>query len=345
MKLEMLNTVEELKFFPVNGKLSFITDTDINLIQLEKTVSIFRLIDESGLFNFGDKYNQSIGYVREEFSTVKYETLIEGYKEGYKLTLVPSTPLHPNSNYALFIDKSLSSEPVKIEKTVSKSSSAISTEVINSGLIRNKELKIVVTSDPLISETTNLTSVLLTTTTEIKNYTINSKGKRNYFEFEGVKYLLEDKPYLKGETFSISLSDSTSSLDKNLVVLVKTALSADTVQIDPNTSSSRVDYNSVLDYYKSKEVTEEVEEEKPEQFITEEGFRFTYMGYNKILCTLPKELSTDQIDFESSSWEVSEAFNMYTLEQYGYYDPTKKYEVEFSIKTEKDVLLTVREVV
>ena len=346
MNIGILNTNEEFKSFPSNGKIILFSDTALNSVQLANSISIFRLIDESGLFNFGDKYNQSIGYVREEFSTIKYETLQEVYKGGYKLTLVPSEPLHPNSNYALFIDKSLSSEPVKIEKTVSKSSSMIRTEVLNSGLIKSKELKIVITSDPLIDEKTNLTSLSLTTSLEVKNYTINSKSKRNYFEFEGVKYLLEDKPYLKGETFSVVLADSTSSLDKNLVALVKTALSADTVQLDPNTSSGRVDYNSVLEYYKSKEENETTEEELKDStyYVQEDGISYKYMGYNKVLIVLPSNLKTDDLDLDSVTFETSEAFDLYTLEQYGYYDPTKEYKLDLKIRDSRTLLLTVTEV-
>lgn len=343
MEIGLLNTVEELKFFPIDGKVYIYSDTDLEDATIINSISIFRLIDETGLFNFGDKYNQSIGYVREEFSTIPFNIQKEVFKNGFKITLEPLKPLHPNSNYALFIDKSLSSSLSKVEKEISKSNSTLKVEVINLNLVVSKNITITIDSDPQLEEKLNLITCVLNNGIEDKRFTVNVRSSRNYFEFEGVKYILEDKPYIRGERFRVSLSDSKSSMDKNLVSLIKTSLNADTTQIDSDVSSSRINYNDVLDYYKSKEeLIVEEEEISPDTYIQEDGIKYRYIGFNKILCMLPKSIKTSDLDLDNIEIEdVSEAFDMYTLEQYGYFDPTLKYKISTKIKNEKEFFIIV----
>jgi hypothetical protein len=216
-------------------------------------------------------------------------------------------------------------------------------EVINLTLIISKNITVTIDSDPQIEDKLNLVTCVLNNGTTDKRFTVNVRSSRNYFEFEGVKYNLEDKPYIRGERFRVSLSDSKSSMDKNLVSLIKTSLNADTTQIDSDVSSSRISYNDVLEYYKGKEdLVVEEEEISPDTYIQEDGIKYRYIGFNKILCILPKNIKTSDLDLDNIEIEdISEAFDMYTLEQYGYYDPKLKYKISTKIKNEKEFFIIV----
>lgn len=339
MEIELLNTKEELSFFPLNGRIILSSSSEIDENSFKNSISIFRLIDESGLFNFGDKYNQSIGYVREEFSTVPYEIIEEQKGTSFQYTLVP-TILQPNSNYALFIDKGIKPESVKIEKKQSKSTSSIKAELVSPSLVIDTNPILKITSNPIIDEKTNIVKFNLSTNSEITSYTLNLKSSKNFVTVQGVKYTFNDTVYLLGEEFHLSVNSQSGTTSKNLIRLIKTSLNSQTEQITEG--SNRVDYNSVLDYYKEKDNQKvQIEDLEPEIYTQKDGIHFKYLGFNKILIMFPETLPVDLVNLDDVLFEVSEAFDMYTLEQYGYYDPSKTYKLKLTDRSEYELLLEV----
>lgn len=160
MEILLKNTEEELKSLPINSSITLIADRKIEEETLRSSISIFRLIGEQGLFNFGDSYNQSIGYIREEFSTIEYsissKEIIPNSK--YEITLKPLQPLHPNSNYGLFVDKNLDTTSISINKINSKSNSNIKVLLTSVEKI-DKTIVIEVLSNPLITDKANMVTI------------------------------------------------------------------------------------------------------------------------------------------------------------------------------------------
>lgn len=340
MKIELINTKEELNVFPIDGSLKLSSNEQIEKESFLDSVSLFRLIDDQGLFNFGDKYNQSIGYVREEFTTVDYK-FTEEVKDGKYVYSLKPTLLHPNSNYALFIDKNIGTSAVVIEKINSKSNSTITikTETVLKDLL-NSEIEVI--ANPVISATSNIIKLQYSSTLSTKVVLLDLK-KQTELKIDGLVYKFKDYPYLLGEKFIFTFKYN-EPLSSNLIQLIKTSIHSDTTQIDKDDASSTISTDSILEYYKSKDKVEQEDEDLEPETYEEELYFYKYIGYNKIRCRLKAGLTVDDIDFDSLEFETNECFDLYTLEQYGYYNPDKNYTVAHKILNKEEFLLIITEV-
>lgn len=342
MEILLKNTEEELRSLPINSSVTLISNKRLEEDAIKSSISIFRLIGEQGLFNFGDSYNQSIGYIREEFKTIDYNITISEVNGKYETVLKPLVPLHPNSNYGLFIDKSLNTRSILTSKINSKSSSSIKVEqTTNSSIL--KTIIIEVLSDPLITDKANMLSVKYTDDNYISNYTLNLKSTSNFIVYDGIKTIFQNIPYLKGETFITNI-EIDEALSSNFIKLIKTTMSGSVIQTEED--SKGISENDILEYYKNKdkEVQEISIEISPEWYVTA-SFHYKYLGYNKILLKITDEnLVVDDLDLDTFNMSVSEAFDIYTLEQYGYYDPTKEYRLSTQLRNDKEFVLIVEEI-
>ena len=111
MKITILNTIGELKSFPLTQTIKVSFEKAVEDSQLIDCISLIRLPSETGLFNISETYNQSIGYIREKFDIeeVKFTYQVEP-DNSFTVFIKPVRPLSPGFEYLLFVDKKLSAD-------------------------------------------------------------------------------------------------------------------------------------------------------------------------------------------------------------------------------------------
>lgn len=329
----VLNTKQELQSFPLNQSVKLKFSEQVEDSQLSTCIALIRNLSESGLFNISEKYNQSIGYIREKFDVEDVKITSSNSADGFSVIITPVKPLSPGFEYTLFIDKNLSSEFISVTKTVSKSSSSVEAIVTNT---QEADISLEIISDPYVTSTSNITKILITD--HINNTTntvlLDLKAKTTHTFNSNISFKFNSALYVKGEVFNV-LSIPSKTLTDNLFVQIKTALTANVKPLETVEGFESVSNETILDYYKNKVTKKEVVETVP---------KITYVASNKFLIHLPDNITADDVDIENMSYEVSEAFGLYTLESYGLYCPGKNYSVSFEIKDTKTLLVTILEV-
>ena len=100
MKITILNTIGELKSFPLTQTIKVSFEKAVEDSQLIDCISLIRLPSETGLFNISETYNQSIGYIREKFDIeeVKFTYQVEP-DNSFTVFIKPVRPLSPGFEY------------------------------------------------------------------------------------------------------------------------------------------------------------------------------------------------------------------------------------------------------
>lgn len=328
----VLNTKQELQSFPLNQSIKLKFSEQVEDSQLSNCIALIRNISETGLFNISEKYNQSIGYIREKFDVEDVKISTSNATDGFVVTLTPVKPLSPGFEYTLFIDKNLSSEFISVTKSISKSTSTVEAVVSNT---EEADISLEIVSDPYITSTSNITKILVTDhlTTKSSTIILDLKAKTTYTFNSNISFNFNSTVYVKGEVFNV-LSIPSTTLTDNLFVQIKTALTSNVKPLETTESFNSVSNETILEYYKNKVTKKEVIETNP---------RITYTASNKFLIHLPDNITADDVDLDSMSYEVSEAFGLYTLESYGLYCHGKDYSVSIEIKDNKTLLVTILE--
>ena len=120
-KIEIINSEEELKSFPINQSIFLKSNNKIEDSFIKTNIVLIRTLKEHGLLNSSDLYNQNIGYIKNEFDVVPMDISEEKLEDYWKITCNPINPLTPGASYILFIDKNLSEEYAEIIKVPEKS--------------------------------------------------------------------------------------------------------------------------------------------------------------------------------------------------------------------------------
>lgn len=327
MNVTVLNTKEELKSFPLNQVIKIKFEKQVEDSQLKACISLIRNVNQTGLFNISETYNQSIGYIREKFDVEDILITTETVDSAFVVSVKPVKPLSPGFEYTLFIDKSLSSEYISITKPVSKSKSTIKVDVSNQNPF---DISLEILSEPLITSTTNLIKILLKDNVKGTNKQINLDLKtKNFTKYEDITITFDSPIYALGEKFEI-LGIGYEPLTENLFTTLRASLTEDIKPLQPDAtfgSLTNEDLKKFLDNNEKKEV------KNKKQLITN----------NKILITLGDGLSTSDLDFTNLSYKTSEAFGMYTLSSLELYDENKEYEIEHEVVDESSFYLTIKE--
>lgn len=330
----ILNTNQELQSFPLNQSIKVKFSEQIEDSQLYNCIALIRHISETGLFNISEKYNQSIGYIREKFDTedIKISTSME---DGFVVTITPSKPLSPGFAYTLFIDKNLSSEFLAVSKTVSKSSSIMETVVATAV---DADILIEVVSDPKITSTTNIVSLSVTDNILHKStpYSIDLKKTTTLKITDNITVKFGSTIYIRGEVFNI-ITTLSKALEDNLFVQFQTSLTSNVKPIDTEQNFKSVSNADILAYYKN-------ESSDPTTGVSTEAVKIEYAGINKFVINLPSTILVSDLDLTSFTYNVSEAFNIYTLEMYKLYDPLKEYDILLTPTSDHTILVTIKEV-
>lgn len=327
----VLNTKQELQSFPLNQAIKIKFSEQVEDSQLMNCIALIRNISETGLFNISEKYNQSIGYIREKFDVEDVRITVEN-NNGFIVTITPVKPLSPGFDYTLYIDKGLSSEFISVSKPTTMSSSTIEAALT---VTDEADLSIEIISDPKLTATTNIIKAVLTDNIKQKSETItlDLKITKTYSVNGNIKITFTSMIYVKGEVFSV-LSIPSKTLEDNLFVQIRTALTANVKPIETEESFTSISNEDILAYYQNK----------TSQTGKAVSSNITYTGLNKFVINLPEGLKAEDLDLDAITFETSEAFGLYTLEMYKLYDPLKTYTVTPSIKDSQTILITVEEV-
>lgn len=329
MNVTVLNTKEELKSFPLNQVIKIKFEKQVEDSQLKACISLIRNVNQTGLFNISETYNQSIGYIREKFDVENILITSESVDGAFIVSVKPVKPLSPGFEYTLFIDKSLSSEYISITKPVSKSKSTIKVDVSNQNPF---DISLEILSEPLITSTTNLIKILLKDDVKGTNKQINLDLKtKNFTKYEDITITFDSPIYALGEKFSI-LGVGYEPLSENLFTILRASLTEDVKPLQPDNTFGSITNEDLKNFFTNGgSVKKEIKNKK--QLITN----------NKILITLGEGITTSDLDFVNISYKTSEAFGMYTLSSLELYDENKEYEIEHEIVDESSFYLTVKE--
>lgn len=331
MQITALNSIEELKSFPINQSIKLKFEKAVEDSLLESRLSLIRLPSQTGLFNISETYNQSIGYIREKFD-IEETTITSELVDGSFIVVVkPVKPLSPGFEYVLFIDKTLSEEYLSISKTVSKSNSNISVDLSNN--ISSAELDIEIISEPFISSTNNIIKVLVKDLIDgaSKQYTLDLKKSVKLTHGDIVINFMS-QVYVLGEKFNI-LSIGGTELPSNFYLKLKASITESIKPIESDSQFASISNKDLYDFF-NKQDNNDIS-----------SLTTTIVNNGKIRIKLENSLTTDDIDFDNMSYSTEEAFNMYTLSSLELYDPTKTYEVLHEIEDEKTFTIIVKEIV
>lgn len=101
MRVTVLNTEQELKFFPLTQSIKLKIDSLIEKNNIKDSVFLIRNQNRTGLFNFSNRYNQSIGYIKEKFDAEEINISLKEDEGTTLLTVTPIKPLSPGFEYTL----------------------------------------------------------------------------------------------------------------------------------------------------------------------------------------------------------------------------------------------------
>ena len=349
-KIRVVNFEEELRSFPLEQEIILESSVLLEDSLLKNKITLLREVPEYGLLNTADLYNYNIGYVKESFTTVPL--LLRSYEQDSKFYVEckPERPLHPNSVYALFIDKDLSSEFISVEKLVSKGPSNLEILSLDNVLTitpLNPEdsITLEVISEPFISPTSNIVKFTLKINDVTnKTFTINAKSDKNILSFLGLNVKVLDTAFGLGEKFQIKVQPSVAPLEHNYILPIKTALTADIKPIDNIVPSQKVTNEDILNFYNkidSKVENTNVINFKDKGWESKE-IRIEYAGYNKFILHLTN-LNVEDLKLDEISFREFPAYNKYDLEALNLYSENQKFNMISEILDEKTVLFILEE--
>lgn len=330
MLITALNSTEELKSFPLNQTIKLKFEKAVEDSLLESRLSLFRLPSQTGLFNISETYNQSIGYIREKFDIEATTITSEVVNGSFIVSVKPVKPLSPGFEYVLFIDKTLSEEYLSISKTVSKSNSNISIDLSDN--ISSTEIELEVISEPFITSTSNIVKVVLKdlTTLASKQYTLDLK-KSTQITHGDLKVNFISPVYALGEKFTI-LSIGGTQLPANFYLKLSTAITESIKPIESEDAFKSITNEDLYNFFNPSKV----KVLDPVVIL---------LSNSKLKITLPDDLTVEDLDLDNISHSVTEAFNMYTLSMLELYSEDREYEIIPSILDDKNIILTIKELI
>ena len=346
-KIEIINSEEELKSFPINQSIFLKSINKIEDSFIKTNIVLIRTLKEHGLLNNSDLYNQNIGYIKNEFDLVPLEITQEQSGDYWKITCNPINPLTPGASYILFIDKNLSEEYAEIIKVPEKSKGPSTLLLKNINLVGVKEeviYKFKVLSEPLITPTSNIVKFqIYYNNTPLKTVIINARSENKFITFNGIEIEVRDVPYGLGEEFDLVIKPPKTVLDRSYVIEITTAASSSVTPLENVKPSSAISNEMVLNYY--KELNQKTEDKSinfnnPNWVDSE--YTVEYLGDSDFILKLNR-LSVEDLDLNNLTIREFAAFNRYDLTSINKYDKNKKFNLSFEVLDDKSILFSLEE--
>lgn len=327
MRVTVLNTEQELKFFPLTQSIKLKIDSLIEKNNIKDSVFLIRNQNRTGLFNFSNRYNQSIGYIKEKFDAEEINISLKEDEGTTLLTVTPIKPLSPGFEYTLIISKQLSKPFLNISKPISKSSSDISLSTFNT---QKFDFSLEILSSPSITANSNVVNAVLTDNLSSNKTTIILDLKKDKtYSYNGIyTFNFNSNVYLKGELFNISSSGMDTNND-DFFLLLKSNITEYIKPIEnENKSLSTTDLLNNINSTVNKPIVK-----TPTQTVT-------YLHNNIIRVTL-ENIKTSDLDFDGLTEKHYEAFHMYTLSSLGLYDNSLTYNINIEVEDDYNFLVVV----
>lgn len=299
--IKIKNKQVELDNFPIEQSINLVSDTPVDKSTLHNHIILSRAIPEKGLVNLAEPYSYTLGYIKENFSTV--DILFE--VDGLDIKVKPKEPLKLLSDYYLTIADEVYNPSIVVNKSVSKSKSTLSVDTL---------LQLNTVKTLTILETSNMTGG----TNTIK-YSINDKSPRELDlkkkvtdSFEGIVYTFTNTVYVKDEKFIVTLDTNIKERLPSRIIKLKTVSSKSITPVEGVIPSSKIDTQAILNFYKKVEPLTENRKALP-----------YYSAPNIFSITLPEDYTLDTT--KPLKVTLKEAFNNYLLKQMDLYTPETKY--------------------
>lgn len=306
--IKVINSFKELSSFPVTQSIKLVSNVQFDKKVLSNHIILFRVLPEKGMVNLSEPYSYTLSYIKESFDTVAIDVIQTQQEDGtFTLEVTPKSPLHLDSNYILYVTENISSSLFHIVKEVSKSSSSVTVEKINTSLIPSGttySLQVVETSKDFATK--NTVKVLVGADT----YTLDVKRSPVLF-LEDIKIIFTDTVYVAGESFNILVKEPIISSDDQLIS-IKTAQSSTITPMEGITPSKSIDTKAILDFYTS------VQKVQIEDKLTP-----NYLGRNVFSVELPEGYIVDTE--QEITYAINEAFGNYLVRDLGLYDEATSY--------------------
>lgn len=346
-KIEIINSEEELKSFPINQSIFLKSINKIEDSFIKTNIVLIRTLKEHGLLNSSDLYNQNIGYIKNEFDVVPMDISEEKLEDYWKITCNPVNPLTPGASYILFIDKNLSEEYAEITKVPEKSKGPSTLLLKNINLVGAKEeviYKFKVLSEPLITSTNNIVKFqIYYNNTPLKTVIINAKSENKFITFNGIEVEVRDVPYGLGEEFDLVIKPPKTVLDRNYVVEITTAASSSVTPLENVKPSTAISNEMVLNYYKDlNQKTEDkgINFNNPNWVDSE--YVIEYLGDSDFILKLNR-LSVEDLDLNDLTVREFAAFNRYDLTAINKYNKNVTFNLSFEVLDDKSILFSLEE--
>lgn len=335
MIITIINTQEELNAFPVDQKIKLKFSVKPEDSFLSSCVVLHRDNKEFGLFNLGSSYNNSIGYIKENFESIPLTYNIYSLDSDWIVECIPKELLKPSSFYSLYIDKSLKTEFLVLAKSVDKGPSTLKIKsVSNKDSVTNLYTVKVVNNPTIVSGKLLTKFAIYLGTTSLKTFIVDVKSAANTFEYDGIVFETSQTPYALDEEFQILLED-TEQLGENLKVQIRTNIYESITSVESDNISTKVTNADILEYYQNKDNTQNNSETVSiiAEYLDTNVVAFKFIG-----------VSISDIPENSISFKETYAFNNYTLPKYDLYVKDKTYSATYEyLYDDNIIIMTIEE--
>lgn len=317
LKIIVKNTKDELLSFPIDHSLLLEFSDKVEDSLLESYIYLVQGLDSPNILHIGDTYNQNLGIVKESFSGVPVSITIE--KESpFTVKVSPKTPLTPGYPYTLLVRDKLPREYLSTTKLVSYSNSSLNVKTnleIDSNLVINK--------DSILSPSKHIIDVSFNGDSKVSNIYNN-----NTINIGGATITFGSDVYLEGETFHIVSVKSSADTGNSFTVSLRAAPSKNIKPIeDINKKLTECD---ILNFNANLSKEDDSALESRIEYLSKDRFN---IKFNKNIVS--------KLDLENLMLSTREAFGIYTLEDRGLYDPTKKYNLNIEETTLNSIQIKV----
>ena len=311
------NLESEISSFPITQSILLTASSSVEEAQLEETIVLFRLQGDNQLVSLSEPYAYTLGYIKETFDIVPMRFSVSQNTDlTYTVKCTPIQPLNLNSKYAVYVSKELSNDFMSTTKTINKSTADLKISVKHSGYsIGTYTVDCI--SSPFITNESNISKFRITTPNIQKEYILDL-NKKNTIVLEGLLFTFDNVAWADGEQFTTVITAQTE-LQEDLICVFNTSLTSDIKPIDPTLLSSQISNSDILAFYNNRSTII-----AQPQVIKQNA---NYLTLNMFSIPIPSTISKDDIDLDSFSISIREAFNNYLLKTFGLYDQTTMFKM------------------
>jgi len=354
--IEVLNTPEELKSFPVEGTINILFSGKPNPVGIGEYAYIIRHDNDMdvNLPNVADYAIREVGYVQVDRydkveSTVTFTE--ETVDESWILSFTPKEALITNAAYYLVLSKYLVPEYYEIVKTISYGPSSIAIETGQSATSEVADWTIQIITESVLSQGSHVIefSVLKDGSSYAPLISLNIRHATFPLSEDVNIAFSPDIPFLVDETFTISTTDFTG-IEDTLLQNIETNIHADIIPPSEEIQSERIENADIVKFYEDNGWTQRTQDqtEEPEQPVIPgepivNDISSSFIHPSTIIIDCGAEISPYSLIDSVFNIDISYAFNNFVLPEMGYYNEDAQYVIYYSIVDKNFIKLETQE--